>query len=354
MEYLHTSWGSLMKLPFDLPKGHLAVLVPTPKVRKRKRADGTVVYEAHRIRCLRLEADRGLFDIGFMLNVHQFANLSAAERFTILALQRRLDFKDKLHFPDISDKGRLHYVVKSDQKLVWATISETVTMTSLFTALDLHDQCMAISEPEAMRETIERALQGCLNADVEEMLKRFRSFKPPHLTDINRALKNLLALGIVRVYIKVDSHRRRAVFNMRMVAATRSGILRGMIAAEDLICRVKGAEVTFSVDLGTAEVPAKRANSTMAGRRRNITRAQYQSMYHSERDKRIKVEKRIADYEGSGYLTPEQFVGLRHALDDQTLPTDFREMIKQILASALSDPLTEIPEILGMEEKRHA
>ena len=77
-------------------------------------------------------------------------------------------------------------------------------------------------------------------------------------------------------------------------------------------------------------------------------------MYHSERDKRIKVEKRIADYEGSGYLTPEQFVGLRHALDDQTLPTDFREMIKKILASALSDPLTEIPEILGMEEKRHA
>ena len=53
-----------------------------------------------------------------------------------------------------------------------------------------------------------------------------------------------------------------------------------MIAADDLLRRVNGTEVTFSVDLGMVEPPVKRVNSTMAGRQRNITKAQYQYPYN--------------------------------------------------------------------------
>lgn len=343
-----------MSLPFDLPHGRLPVIVPCPKVRQVEGVDETLAYEAHRVRDLKLEADRGLFDIGFMLNVHQFANLLPAERYTIRALQRRLSFSDKLQFPDLRDTGRLHYVEKSDQKLVWATIPETVVVTSSFTVLDLRDQRMALGEPEALRTAIEQALQGCPDADVEEMLKRFRDFNPPHRTDISRALKKLLSLGFIREYIKVDSHRRRAVFNMRMVANTRSGILRGMIAAEDNLRRVHGTEVTFSVDLSAAEPPVKRVNSTKTGRQKKITRAEYQSKFHSEREKRIKAEKRIADYDDNGYLTPLQFADLRKIRDDPAAPDLVRETLTLILTSVRCDPLTEIPEVLNAKDQRLA
>lgn len=332
-----------MKLPFDLPPNQLPVIVPRPKIISRTLADGTVLHEAHNIRHLNLPSDRGLYDIGFMLNFLQFSKKSTPEEFTIRALQRRLTFSDKLTFPQLRDTGKPVFVEGSNAKLVWAMIPATVIVTSKFTALDLHDQCMALREPEALRETIEHVFQGCPDADVDEVLKRFLSFTPPHRTDISRALKMLLSLGIVGKYIRVDKRTYRAVFNMRMVAATRSGILRGMIAAEDLLHRVDGTRVAFSVDLNAAEPPVKRIKSTRTGKRRKLTRAEYQSKYHIEREKLTKAEKLIADYESKGCLTPEQFIVLRRAQDDPEIPFQMREALTCVFETSRTDPMTEIP-----------
>jgi len=343
-----------MKLPFDLSADRLPVIVPRPKVRQVELADETFVYEAHRGRDLKLEADRGLFEIGFMLEMQQFAAFTAAERFAVRALVRLLTFSDDIVFPDLRDTGQLQFVENSDDRFVWATIPAHVVVTSPFTPLDLHDQCMALDEPEVLRENIERALQGCPEADVDLLEMRFRSFKQPDPSDIRRALKDLVRLGIVREYIKLDRYRRRAVFNMCLIAKTRSFILRGMIAAEDMLRRFHGSEITFSVDLNTAGPPAKRVNSTSTGRRRKRTRAQYQSMYQSEHEKLIKAEKRIADYEDDGYLTAEQFADLRKLLDDPTSPDQVRATLTLILTSVCCDPLTEIPQILTAKDQRHA
>jgi hypothetical protein len=339
-----------MKLPFDLPAGHLPVIVRRPKVKSIKLADDTVIHEARNVRLLNLRSDRGLFDIGFMLNIRQFAKLSAAEQFTILALQRRLTFCGKLVFPDLRDTGQLFAVEGFDDKYVWAIIPETVITTSRFTVLDLHDQCMAIDEPDALRETIAQAFQGCTDGDVEEMLKRFCNFKPPHVTDISRALNALVKLGIVRKYIKVDRHRRRAVFNMRMTAATKSGILSGMIKAEDMLSNVEGSSVTFSADLASVGPPAKRVNSTSTGKRRKLTRGDYQSKYHSEKAKLKRAEKLVENYENSGYLTPEQFTELRNVQDDPTVPSKLREDLTSVFETARTDPHTEIPTTVTKKE----
>jgi hypothetical protein len=316
-----------MNLPFVLPAHHLPVILPCPKVHSRNLIDGTVIYEAHNVRYLNLQSDRGHFEIGFMLEVRQFAALRSAEQFTILALVRLLEFSDDLQFPDFRYTGQLVYVENSDKKFVWATIPSHVIVTSTFTPLDLYDRRMALDEPDVLRETIEQVTQGCPDAEVEELLLRFNHFKPPHISDIRRALKQLPRLGIVREYIQLDRHCRRAMFNMRVVAKTRSYILRGMIAADDHCRRFHGTEVEFSDDLSNATPPAKRVNSTTTGRRRKINRAQYQSLYHSEHAKLIKATKQIAECEGSGYL---------------------------ILASVSCNPLTEIPEILTAKDKRHA
>ncbi len=343
-----------MKLPFDLPAHHLPVILPCPKVHSRKLIDGTVIYEAHNIRYLNLQSDRGQFEIGFMLEVRQFATLSAAEQFTILALVRLLEFSDDLEFPDFRYTGQLVYVENSDDKFVWGTIPSHVVVTSPFTPLDLHDQCMALNEPDVIREAIERTVQGCPDAEVEELLLRFNRFKSPHISDIRRALKQLPCLGIVREYIQLDRHCRRAMFNMRVVAKTRSYVLRGMIAADDHCRRLHGTEVEFSDDLGTATPPAKRVNSTTTGRRRKLNRAQYQSLYHSEHAKLIKAENRIADYEDNGYLTAEQFADLRKLLDNPATPCLVSETLTLILTSVCCDPLTEIPESLTAKDQQHA
>ena len=151
-----------------------------------------------------------------------------------------------------------------------------------------------------------------------------------------------------------DSYVRRAVFNMRMVANTRSGILRGMIAADDLLRRVEGPEVAFSIDLNTAEPPAKRVNSTSTGRQRKPKRADYQSMYHSEHDKLIQADKLIVDYESNGCLTSEQFIVLRRTLDDPTVSDEMREELKRIFASAHTDLATDIPTVTATEKKHRA
>ncbi len=343
-----------MSLPFDLPHDRLPVILPRPEVRPVTHADGVVTHEAYNVRQLNLQADRGLFEIGFMLEIRQFAKLLAAEEFTIHALVRLLTFSDKLVFPDLRDTGQLVYVGNSDDKFVWATIPSHVIVTSRFTRLDLYDQRMALDESDVIRKAIEQAMQGCPNADMEELFERFRRFKPPHPSDIRRALKQLPRLGIIREYITLDRHSRRAVFNMRVVAATRSYILRGMIAADDHCRRFHGTEVTFGADLATAEQPATRVNSTTTGRRRKLTRAQYQSKYHSEQAARIKAENRIADYEDKGYLTAEQFAELRKILDDPTTPDQVRETLTLILTSVGCDPLTEIPETIDAKDQRHA
>jgi hypothetical protein len=332
-----------MKLPFDLPAGHLPVIVRWPKVKSRKLADGTAIYEANNIQLLNLRSDRGLFDIGFMLNIRQFAKLSAAEQFTILALQRRLTFCGKPVFPGLRDTGKLFPVEGFTDKYVWAIIPETVITTSRFTVLDLHDQCMAIDEPDALRETIAQAFQGCTDGDVEEMLKRFCNFKPPHVTDISRALNALVKLGIVRKYVKIDRHRRRAVFNMRMTAATRSGIISGMIKAEDMLSNVEGSSVSFSADLKSVGPPAKRVNSTSTGTRRKLKRADYQTKYHSGKAELKRAEKLIKNYESSGYLTPDQFTELRNVQDDPTVPSKLRAALNCVFEFARTDPHMEIP-----------
>ena len=153
---------------------------------------------------------------------------------------------------------------------------------------------------------------------------------------------------------QLDRQHRRAVFNMRMTAATRSPILRGMIKAEDHCRRLHGSEVIFSVDPSTAEPPAKRANSTSTGRRRKPKRADYQSMYHSEHAACVKAEKRVANYEDNGYLTAEQFAELRKLLVDPTVPDQVRETLTLILETVRCDPLTEIPETLNAKDQRHA
>ena len=343
-----------MKLPFDLPAHHLPVILPRPKVRQVELADNTLAFEAHRVRDLNLEADRGRSEIGFMLEMLQFAAFTAAERFTIRALVRLLRFSDDLVFPDLRDTGDLQFVENSDDRFVWATIPSHQIITSPFTPLDLHDQCMALDEPGVLHENIERALQGCPGADANLLEMRFRRFNHPHVSDIRRALNDLVHLGIVREYITLDRYRRRAVFNMRLTAKTRSFILRGMIAAEDLLRRFHGSEITFSVDLSMAEPPAKRVNSTSTGRRRKKNRAQFQSMYQTEHEKLMKAEKRIADYEDNGYLTAEQFADLRKLLDEPTTPDKVRATLTLIITSVCCDPLTEIPNILTAKDQRHA
>ncbi len=141
---------------------------------------------------------------------------------------------------------------------------------------------------------------------------------------------------------------------MRLIAKTRSFILRGMIAAEDMLRRFHGSEITFGMDLSKVEPPVKHVNSTSTGRRRKLTRAQYQSMYRSGHEKLIKAENRIADYEDNGYLTAEQFADLRKLLDNPATPCLVSETLTLILTSVCCDPLTEIPEILTAKDQQHA
>lgn len=327
-----------MALPFAISPDNLPVLVPAPHVRCEILADGTKVFVPYGIRYLEFKLDRGLFEIGFMLNIRQFANLKSAEWFTIFALVRRLKFSDKLEFPDLRDTGTLHFVDGSNDRLVWATIRSHVIVTSSFTALDLHDTCMALGEPAVLREAIEQATHGCPNAEVEAIFERFVKFKSPHRTDISRALKTLPRLGIVREFISVDRRRRHAVMNMRMIANTRSGILRGMIEADDHLRRCSGSTIEYCEDIGTAEPPAKRKNATTSGKRRRLTREQYQARYNSEKEKRIAIERHAVasakDCARYGYLTAEQDAGLQRMLDDAELPGHIRSELKRIFRTA--------------------
>jgi hypothetical protein len=91
------------------------------------------------------------------------------------------------------------------------------------------------------------------------------------------------------------------------------------------------------------EDPKKRSNVTTAGKRKKRNKQQYQSMYNSEQEKRRKAEKLIADYEGNGYMTQNQFTELCKAKDDPATSRHVREALDSVFETAHTDPLTEIP-----------
>lgn len=288
-----------MSLPFDTPRGYLPVIVPRPKIRKIKQADGNVQYEPFNGTFLPFKSDRDLFDIGTMLDIEQFAALTAAEKYTLLALKRRLKFNDKILFPDLRETGKLYSVENSDEKLVWCLIPDSVIVTTKFTPMDLSEQDMALDDPKTIREIIEQALVACPEADVEALRKRFFTFKMPHVSDIRRALASLVRLGMVKEYIRENRHERRAVFNMRLVAATRSGILSGMVAANDHLRRIHGSVVSFSRNPATEPEPIRLEGTTSKARRKKLTRADYQTRYHQEKARREKAEKLITELEAN-------------------------------------------------------
>jgi hypothetical protein len=83
--------------------GRIPVIVPRPEIREVEIADGRLEYEAHPVRYLSSHYERGLFDIGTMLDILQFGNITRTERYVIQALQRRLTFSGKLDFPGLAE-----------------------------------------------------------------------------------------------------------------------------------------------------------------------------------------------------------------------------------------------------------
>ena len=349
-----------MSLPFVLPLRRIPVIVPRPEVRQVERADGTQEYEAHPIRYLSSHAERGLFDIGTMLDIRQFAKTNPTEDYVMLALERRLTYSAKLDFPNLAETGQFIPVKELKEDLVWATISQGVAVTSSFSILDLCHGGMALNNPAHLIEVIESNQKGCPNADADGLLKRFQQSKPRRREEVSRALNELLSLGILRELVKLDAYRYRAVFNPHLVGNTRSGIRQGILKAENVL-RIDGTEITYNLDLGAARQPAERGGENATGRRRRITRDEYQSMYDAERvertateNKLIKAQKCIAEYERNGCLTPGQLTTLRIAMDEPTIPNQLRKSMKRDFASVRCDPLTEIPTTVAMKDKRNA
>ena len=349
VEYFHTLWVCAVSLPFVLPLRRIPVIVPRTEVRKIVRADGTEEYEAHPIRYLSSHAERGLFDIGTMLDIRQFAKTNQTEDYVIYALERRLTYSAKLDFPGLAESGQFIPVKELKDDLVWATISQGVSVTNSFSILDLCHSGMALGNPEFLKERIESCQKGCPEANADALLKRFQQFKPRRREEVSRALKKLLSLGILRELVKLDRYRYRAVFNPHLVVNTRSGIRQGIIKAEDVL-RFDGTEITYTLDLGAAREPANRTATNTTGRRPYITRNAYQSMYDAEQvertateNKLIKAQKCIAEYEKNGFLTPGQLTMFRQVLDEPAVPDQLQNSLKRAIESAHSDPLIEIP-----------
>jgi hypothetical protein len=338
-----------MSLPFALPLGRIPVIVPRPEVRKVEFVDGRLEYEAYPVRYLPSHSERGLFDIGLMLDILQFGNITKSERYVIQALERRLTFSGKLDFPGLAETGVLISVKGNNDDLVWATISQGISVTRSFTILDLCHDGMALNNLEYLKEVIESNQKGCPEASADALLKRFQEFKPKRREEIYGVLENLLLLGILRELVKLDNHRYRAVFNPHLVVSTRSGIRRGTLEAEDVL-RIDGTEITYTLNLGAAREPANRTGANVTGRRPYITRDALQAMYDAERVMRIAADNKIAkaqscisEYEENGYLSLDQDKILRRAFDDPIVPKHLQNSLKQAFASAHSDPLTEIP-----------
>ncbi|MBT5352184.1 MAG: hypothetical protein HOH64_02765 [Rhodospirillales bacterium] len=350
-----------MSVLFVPAAGRIPVIVPRPEIREVEFADGRFEYEAHPVRYLSSHYERGLFDIGTMLDILQFGNITRTERYVIQALQRRLTFSGKLDFPGLAESGALIPVQNTEEDLVWATVSQGISVTRSFTILDLCHNGMALDNPEYLREVIESNQRGCPGANAEALLKRFQIFTPRRREEVSRALNKLVELGILRELEKLDNYRYRAVFNPHLVVSTRSGIIRGAIKAENVL-RFDGAEISYTLDLGAAREPANRSGTNVTGRRPYITRDAYQSMYDAEHVDRVAIENRLAkaqhriqEYEESGYLSLEQDMLLRQILDDPMFPEKLRNQLKHAFTSAYADPLSEIPTPTNtMKGKRNA
>ena len=361
VEYFHTLWGELMSLPFNLPHGRIPVIVPRPEIREVEFADGTLEYEAYPVRYLSSHYERGLFDIGTMLDILQFGNITRTERYVIQALQRRLTYSGKLDFPGLAESGVLIPVQNTKEDLVWATVSHGISVTRSFTILDLCHNGMALANPEYLREVIESNQRGCPEANAETLLKRFQTFTPKRREEVSRALNKLIELGILRELEKLDNYRYRAVFNPHLVVSTRSGIIRGVIKAEDVL-RFDGTEITYTLDFGAAREPANRSGANATGRRPYIRRDTLMSMYDAERVKLITAENKLAKaqlrikvYEENGYLSPEQEMVFRQILDDPIVPDKLQKSVKRAFASAHADPFVEIPVLAdSKKDKRNA
>ena len=141
---------------------------------------------------------------------------------------------------------------------------------------------------------------------------------------------------------------------MRMVAATRSVFLQGMIKADDLLRRVDGTVVEFGDDLVDAQPPIQRNTANSTGKKRKLKRAQYQAKFHTELRKRAKAEKQLSDVFENGFLATHQFIAIRSAQDNPSVPIEVRDALKQSFVSARSDAPTEIPECEVNEGRTHA
>jgi hypothetical protein len=329
--------------------GRIPVIVPRPEIQQIEIADGTLEYEASLIRYLSSHSERGLFDIGTMLDIRQFGNISKTERFVILALERRLTFSRKLDFPGLAELGVLIPVKDFNEELAWATISQRVSVTSSFTVLDLCHCGMALNNPDYLKQIIESNQRGCAEADADALLIRFQKFKPRRREEVSRALNKLIRLGILRELIDLGNYRYRAVFNPYLVASTNSGIRQGILKAEDVL-RIDGNEVAYSLPISTARQPAESNGAKVTGRRQYIKRNAYQSMYDAESVKRIATENRLikalkrnAEYEKNGCLTSNQLTTIRMVMGEPTVPDLLRQSLRRTFAFAHTDPPTEIP-----------
>ncbi len=332
-----------MDLPFDLPPGRLPTIVPRPKGEPKKFASGALGYRKDQIRYLLPQEPRDRFAFDLALDFQQFAYRPPAERYTLRALLRLTDFSDKLEFPGLQETGELMTVAHSNGKLVWATVPESVIVTKVFTILDLREQGMALNEPDVLRENIEQSLRDCPDADVEFFLKRLNASKTYDPADIRRAIGNLVRLGFIREYKKLDRSRRRVVLNIRMIASTRSGIRRGVIAAADAL-RVEGSSIEFHTDIDAAEAPAERERATKKGRKKKKTRAEYQAEAHREYTARRVAENKVETLTAALY----------ELRDSGALTSEQQRVVNDAIALAHSDPLTEVPAAIDAKEQHSA
>ncbi len=215
----------------------------------------------------------------------QYGTIKRAELFTLVALTNRLKFSKKLFYPKLEHTGQLEFVQNSNRKLVVALINCGVITTSKFVAEDLRED--APGDRVDLRQIFCGQMRHCPDAQIDELVARYDDFKPPHRSEISRALNALLRLGIVRS-IEPSGRKSRVVFNPHFVAATKSGIARGILAAEEV---GNTNLLNFSSDIGEAKPLRK---STATGKRRYITRDEWRDQAQAREKENEALKKENA------------------------------------------------------------
>ncbi len=216
----------------------------------------------------------------------QFGNIRRAEIFTLFSLVNRLKYSTKLIYPEFERTGLFIFAPGSDNMLVFAQIDDGVTTTSKFVAEDLREDAPAASEE--LRLVFSGLMRHCADAQVDRFVDRFEDFNPPNRSEIYRALTALKTLGILLDVVECGA-KNRAVFNPQFVAATKSGIARGIVAAAD---SGQTSLLTFSSDIREAR-PLRQAIST--GKRKRLTRNDWRrrALEYKGEVKRLKGEKAL-------------------------------------------------------------